>query len=168
MATSYFNEIPPDLPDTIKDRISERFWRRVEKTDGCWVWTGCKDRKGYGRFTLEQRWTGAHRFSWVMHNGPISNNLFVCHRCDNPPCVNPGHLFLGTNTDNVADMDTKGRRVCNPLHGAAHPMAKITDAQVIAIRQITGRSQQSIADQYGVTQVLISKIRRRDIWKHIA
>lgn len=87
-----------------------RFWRHVEKTDGCWLWVGGRANGGYGRFgALPDRIVYAHRFSYELHKGPIPDGMFVCHSCDNPSCVRPDHLFAGHNVDNVRDMVAKGR-----------------------------------------------------------
>lgn len=94
--------------------LSELFWRRVKKTRGCWLWTGAKTRGNYGELVhvVNRKQTGwrAHRLSWVLNKGEIPDGLQVLHRCDNPPCVNPEHLFLGTQHDNITDMWLKGRQ----------------------------------------------------------
>lgn len=88
----------------------ERFMSRVAvDPDGCWLWTGLADQHGYGRIHFEGRVTRAHRVSWMIHEGPIPEGQKVLHRCDTPACVRPDHLFLGTQADNMADMNAKGR-----------------------------------------------------------
>lgn len=91
---------------------SERFWRYVQKTDGCWLWTGHVKKGGYGQFSLTHtRPVGAHRYSYELHNGAVPAGLFVMHSCDTPACVNPAHLTIGTAKDNTADMIAKGRQL---------------------------------------------------------
>lgn len=96
----------------IDDRLRERFWAKVTKGDGCWLWTGHRLKHGYGVISVggrKGRPELAHRVAWVLTNGAISGDQAVLHRCDNPPCVRPDHLFLGSQADNMIDMRTKGR-----------------------------------------------------------
>lgn len=97
-------DAPLDLPE-----VAGRFWSKVDKGPGCWTWTGATQNYGYGAVTIHGLTRRAHRVSWELAHGPIPDGLHVCHRCDNPPCVNPDHLFLGTAQDNVDDKDAKGR-----------------------------------------------------------
>lgn len=97
-------------PFHIRGTPADRFWAKVRKTNTCWLWIGATIKGGYGSFGGIKCKVGmAHRFSWTLHNGPIPAGLDVLHRCDTPPCVNPEHLFLGTQTDNSRDMVQKGR-----------------------------------------------------------
>lgn len=93
--------------------LADRFFKHVNKTDSCWLWTASKNHKGYGQFGIGSRknikMVKAHRASWILHNGEIPEGLFVLHTCDIRHCVNPAHLFLGTNADNMCDMISKGR-----------------------------------------------------------
>jgi len=92
---------------------AERFWAKVQKSDGCWLWTASTDGKGYGKMLVDGGLQQAHRISWQLHTGISPGALDVCHTCDNPPCVRPDHLFAGTALDNIMDMLSKGRR---PAH----------------------------------------------------
>jgi hypothetical protein len=161
------------------EHLPERFWARVAKTDGdgCWEWQGSRNRAGYGRFGFRQ--TPTHRLAWELTNGPISDGLFVCHRCDNPPCVRPDHLFLGTHADNMNDMDAKGRRRRGEKHhgwgkpgpgrGENNRHAKLTPAQVEEIRQryAAGAKRLDLASEYGLHRSTILKIGTGISWKSI-
>lgn len=148
--------------------LTERFWTRVNKTDTCWLWTGCKDRNGYGLIGKGGRNGGcffAHRLSWELHNGPIPDNLYVCHHCDIPLCCRPDHLFLGSQLDNIRDCSRKGR-----MHtGEANGGSKLTENQVreIRARYASGERIYAIAGAFGVNQSCISMIVHRKSWKHI-
>jgi hypothetical protein len=159
----------------VRDQL-QRFWAKVEKTDGCWVWTGGKFVRGYGSFRPGRRGDAsvrAHRFSWELTNGPIPEGMIVCHRCDNPSCVRPDHLFLGTNQDNTTDARRKGRlrppRTAfeRRSRGEKHWAAKLTWATVAAIRTAAsaGQSQRSLARRYGVNRVTIRNVVRGTTWK---
>lgn len=114
----------------------ERFWAKVQKTETCWLWTAGATTKGYGYFCpTRPNKVYAHRYSWELVNGAIPTGLLVCHTCDNPPCVNPSHLFLGTVRDNAIDMSLKGRATkhnsskthCKHGHSLAPENITITD-----------------------------------------
>lgn len=90
--------------------VAERFWSHVDKSGDCWVWTSSRNQHGYGQVHFQSRPRFAHRVSWILTNGEILNDLWVLHHCDNPPCVRPDHLFLGTPKDNSQDMVRKGRQ----------------------------------------------------------
>lgn len=148
----------------------KRFIEKVEITagTGCHEWSGFRNSKGYGIFWNGERTLGAHRWAWEYEHGPIENGLFILHRCDNPPCVNTEHLFVGTHDDNMADMIAKGRQ--SFLKGTRNPRAKLTDAQIREIRKryIPSKvSQQTLANEYGVNQTMIGFIVRGASWSHL-
>lgn len=138
--------------------IEDRLWEKVERTaSGCWIFNGARGPAGYGYITSESppRTLRAHRAAWEVARGPIPQGLRVLHRCDVRSCVNPDHLFLGTNADNSADMLEKGRSV----KGERHPNTKVTDAQAREIRGATGKLR-DIGDRYGVSESMVSLIKR--------
>lgn len=139
-------------PPTLHERMDSNY---VRDASGCWLWVGPKFTHGYGVLNVGKQKTLAHRAMYERFIGPIPQGLFVCHRCDVPACVNPAHLFLGTQADNMADMTAKGRGIKNRRRGLYHHNATLTDAQVRAIRKAYakgGVSQQQLADKYGVSQ----------------
>lgn len=149
-------------------KIEQLFWAGVKKTDGCWLWTGYINPKGYGEFT--RRHIRVHRFSWELANGPIPEGLNVLHHCDNPPCVRPDHLFLGTQNDNVQDMVTKGRNRPGRLLGEAATNHKLTNGDVINIRVLLksgAKSVISLAKEFGVNRCTIYSIKNGRTWKHL-
>lgn len=142
------------------------FLEKVQRADppACWLWLGGKNGGGYGRMNFGGRYRLAHRVSHELFNGPVPDDMCVLHKCDNPPCVNPAHLFVGTKKDNVDDMIRKGRKAI--FKSADHPMARLTEAQVISIRADT-RTQVAIAREYGLTQAAISRIKLRLTWRDL-
>ena len=141
---------------------SDLFWSRVDKSGACWLWTAAKGRKGYGQMRISGKLRIAHRLSWELANGPIPGGLFVCHRCDVTSCVNPAHLFLGTNRDNILDSMAKGRlnAKAHGVPGERHSQARFTDLQVQEMRaaRASGRTCEDIARQFGTTNGTISRI----------
>lgn len=150
--------------------LEDRFWEHVRKSDDCWEWTAHRSRDGYGMIGLERKGTDrTHRVSWRLHFGSIPDGLQVLHRCDNPACVRPDHLWLGTQTENIADMDAKGRRRFNSAKGTQLPQAKLTEADIPVIRQMIseGVIDRLIAERFGVTRLAILLIRHGKNWRHI-
>jgi hypothetical protein len=151
----------------------ERFWRRVQKTDGCWLWTGGTYSGGYGfmrgaRGRNAQN-VSAHRFSYELHKGKIPKGLVVMHSCDNPACVNPNHLSVGTHKENYEDMIAKGRGADNPPprgKGARNGNSLLTEDKVRYIRASTA-SHAALGRELGVTDVCIHKVRKRHTWSHV-
>lgn len=156
----------------VKADPEERFWAKVDRESdpsGCWLWTAGVQNKewGYGAFMVhrdgQKRQVRAHRFSYELAYGPIPAGLFVCHRCDNPPCVRPDHLFLGTNADNVRDMVRKKRE----NHAGEHNGRAVLTAEgvrVIKDRLRAGETARPIAADYGVSRETINAIRRGKAW----
>lgn len=153
----------------IAQKDKDRFWAKVEKKgkDECWEWTACKDYQEYGVFWLAPKNKRAHRFSWTLHCGKIPDGLCVCHHCDNPSCVNPAHLFVGTTVDNTQDSVQKGRR----QQGEAHANSKLTEEMVLQIRcdyeNMIKKSVYKLTGKYGVSHVTIHRIVTRKTWRHI-
>jgi len=147
--------------------LVNRFWEKVDRRgpDECWEWTGALDNNGYGKIKEGVRGSKmllAHRLSWGLENGPIPKGKCVLHLYDNPRCVNPAHLFLGTQADNLHDMAKKGRS----RRGERHGRAKLTEQDVHEIRQMLkgGIFQRVIAEKYGVTRATIGAINTGKSW----
>src|SRR3990172_665127 len=153
--------------------LEERFWQKVKigNPDDCWKWTGNLDGKNYGRIMFKKYGKRflAHRLSWYIHNGKIPQGLFVCHHCDNPTCVNPKHLFLGTPTDNMKDMYDKNRHIRVSMKGSENPMAKLTKEQVTKIREeydYRRGAYERLGKIYNVSSATIRAIILRINWNH--
>lgn len=143
-------------------REAKNFWKKVDSSGGdaaCWEWQGARRhaRGGYGSF----RGTTAHRYAWAIANNRLPGKLFVCHSCDNPPCCNPAHLFLGTTQDNVDDCVAKRRHCIGERNGHAI----INESDVVDIRN-SRLSGQRIASKYGLSGQAVSNIRRGITWNH--
>ena len=141
--------------------MKDRFWSKVELSLGCWEWTAAKTSSGYGEFWLGDKMVGAHRVSYELEFGTVPDGLFVCHTCDNPICVKPAHLFLGTHSDNMVDAVRKGR-----LSNIPPRRVKLTETQVLDIRE-DSRVHSVIAKDYNVTRTTISEIKRRETWREL-
>lgn len=158
-----------------------RFWERVNKSDGCWNWIRPSKRSGYGRISYRyscgvSRYMLAHRLSWIIHYGSIPDDLLVCHTCDNPACVRPDHLFVGTDLDNCNDKIRKGRygggfttetapRLGYSLPGESNPTHKLTAAQVSAIRAEAAPGNFNVlGKRYGVSRSTVSLIYHGKRW----
>ena len=142
-----------------------RFEAKIQRSeDGCWLWLGSRNRRGYGYFYVNGGVVRAHRAAWEFANGPIPDGLLVCHTCDNPPCVRPDHLWLGTYVDNARDRDAKGRMPVRA--GEAQSAARLTED---AVRQIRASklSQPALARQFGVSQRLIWAVLKGESWRHV-
>ncbi len=180
-----------------KRPVEDRFWEKVDKScpNGCWEWTA-KKKFGYGRFFVNGKFRQAHRVSYEMIVGPIPDGLCACHKCDNPSCVRPEHIFLGTHAENMRDAVIKGRIPSGDRHilrrhperaargdrsGARmHPerlprgedngYSRVTSSQVIAIRAAYasgGVTQRELGERYGITQSNVSAILMRKTWRHV-
>jgi hypothetical protein len=154
----------------ISASCAARFWSKVQKGTGCWLWTGGLNKpNGYGQIEVEGRHALTHRVAWQLAHPeqPVRSPLCVLHHCDNPQCVNPDHLFLGTHADNMHDMFDKERRV--QPRGEGHGMSKLTDADVLLIRSrhMQRISAHRLSLEFGVVRSTVQRIVRRDTWTHI-
>ena len=145
--------------------IADRFWKKVEKTNGCWLWKGSQTEYGYGRFNISGRVEKAPRVAYKLTYGSIPEGMDILHTCDNPPCVRPDHLFPGTAKDNALDMVAKGR--CNPGRANGEQIAhKLTTEQVLQIKERIRQNESLtvLAREFGVAINSISRIKRGKTW----
>jgi len=154
-------------------KFQRRFWSkiRIRNSDQCWEWIAAHHSFGYGVFRIGSKAKGtacnakAHRMAWLLTNGPIPPGLHVLHRCDNPPCCNPAHLYLGNDWANQRDRVTRGRGNT----GSKHPAAKLDERQVREIKQrlIDGKMQKEVARDFGISVQAMNGIWKGRVWRHV-
>ena len=152
------------------NKVSARFWSKVNKNESCWYWIGSKNQKGYGQIRINKICYMAHRVIFEIAKGPIEKGNLVCHHCDNPSCVNPDHLFQGTAKDNTADMYAKNRQYIPQYTevGENHCCSKLTNKEVLLIRKsYPGKTMQQLSDEFSLSIGYIHRIIHRKAWKHI-
>lgn len=149
-----------------EDEMKEKLLSNIQEVNGCWEWQGARHKQGYGHFPYKRSVQLAHRISWRLFNGEIPRGMNVCHKCDNTSCVNPEHLFLGTQIQNMRDMFKKKRK---NHQGENHPRVKLTQQQVLEIREMikNGFTQEEVCRKYGITNGHVGSIRHRRTWKCI-
>ncbi len=154
---------------TSKDE--ERFWGKVEQgtPDECWPWSASRYLSGYGQFRKGSKGFYAHRLAYWFASGPYDEHLCICHHCDNPPCCNPRHLYLGTRADNNRDRGQRRRGKEHRQNGEANDNAKLEESDVRAIIAAlsVGETQTSVASRFGIKQPQVSRIARRESWSHL-
>ena len=145
---------------------AEKFWSKVKIGPDCWEWTGAHNPEGYGGVYHNGKYVKAHRYAWELTFGVIPDGMCICHRCDNPPCVKPEHLFLGTKRDNLLDSYHKGRphQGFSLLRGENHTQAKLTLDQVKSIR-ISQKSSKELSNEFSVSAREISHIQNGLRWR---
>ena len=136
----------------------KRFWQKVKKTDGCWLWQGSTDTR-YGLIWVDGRKQKAHRVAWILLRGPIPDGMHVLHTCDNPPCVNPSHLFLGTHSDNHKDSARKGKN--------GHQKLSVDAVLAMRLDHQKGLGYILLGRKYGVHPWTAQKIIKRRLWDHV-
>ena len=161
----YRRRFPRDLR-TADEKLWQRFWDKVSIGDECWEWQAGTFRDGYGSFRVGGKLKKAHRVAYLLSHGNLPDGLCVCHQCDNPACVRPSHLFLGTLADNNHDRAQKGRGI----NGERNHKAKLTESDVQRIRLLLaeGRTQPSIATEFGINRHHVGHIGSGKSWASVA
>jgi HNH endonuclease len=151
----------------ITEKHKKLFWKKVVKSDDCWEWTGYLDIGGYGRLNRGRKVISAHRYSWILENGPIPDDLCVLHKCDNRKCVNPSHLFLGTRVDNIMDMVAKGRHVPSSVNGFYHANCKVSREDVSTIFKMRecGTTYKEIGEALSISAATAHRIATQPQWR---
>lgn len=160
----------------ITESDKKRFWAKVRKTEGCWLWVGATKTGGYGQITVDGRSRGAHVVSYSIEKGSIPDQLFVLHECDTANCVNPQHLFLGTQADNMKDKVKKGRQAKGSelnhpdKKGSLNPSAKLSEDKVEEIKRLRQSGEYSLRQLgklYGVSHRTIIRVLNGKGWAHV-
>ncbi len=154
------------MPKRVAQSPFDRLLSHIVKKDGCWKWNGYKDPGGYGRLMMPGGPIRAHRLSYIFHCGPIPCGKYVLHRCDNPECTNPDHLYVGSHADNMADKVSRGRAYTGSHAGELHGMSKLKETDVRMIRA-SAEPNPVLARKFGVTPSAIGLIKRRKTWSHL-
>lgn len=150
--------------------LADRFWEKVNigLPDECWEWTAYRNQDGYGMIHISRGVTHAHRVAWELANGPIPQDMSVCHHCDNPSCCNPDHLYVGTQADNMQDMSKRGRGVYPDTRGENHGLSKLTEHDVREIRRLRseeGWTLRQLAAAFSVSESTVSVVARHEAWR---
>jgi|SRR6188508_111364 len=151
-----------------QEKLKEKLLKNIKiDGNGCWIWQKSKHRQGYGNFCCNRKVLLAHRVSWTIFKGNLDLEILVCHTCDNPPCCNPEHLFLGTDKDNSIDAFSKGR--IKRHKGENHARSKFKNEDIENIRSLKreGKTQKEISEMYSVTISAIKHILKKRTWIHI-
>jgi hypothetical protein len=150
------------FPNTFKNRFYSKILM-PQNEDGCMLWLGSKCKDGYGFINQGSKVYSAHRFLFVLYHGKIERNKIICHRCDNPSCVRPDHLFMATQSENMIDRQKKGRT----SRGLNRPNVKLNDVKVLEIRADNHSTYRELSEKYNVAPCTIAAVKNRKIWRHL-